>query len=382
MLAVEAWVAVPFFWIAGPTVGALRSSLVAWNFAFAALLIVGLHRDGGLRTWIAMVPALFFLAAPPSVAKRLMEAQGGIIEPFVYVGLLWFLRRRPLWFGVVLAIGFRNREFSLYAVPVILAIELADRRIDAVAHPRVAAGSGDVSRRLGIDRRAAAFRRSRWPGHARSAARRLLGITDREPGRSRQRAARPDGRSDRPRMGPRLVAWFAGAAQVETSLPLPDRPWLAWMAAVLLVAAAPSPRGPGRRPEEPSARPGGPHPVCVVFARRRHRRRCGVHGRETDAARLLAIRHPWPVDSDRRDGGAAGARTAPGASAHGRSAVVAWASIAVVDNVTVLLINIRRPPPNPVRELADGLIARRFRSHPVDTGTLTLRLLSRGNVCA
>src|SRR6185295_10946690 len=124
MLAVEAWVAVPFFWIGGPTVGALRSSLLAWNLAFAALLVVGLQRDAGLRRWTAVVPALFFLAAPASVAKQLIEAQGGIIEPFVYIALLWFLRRRPLWFGAVLAIGFRNREFTMYGVPVLLALEL------------------------------------------------------------------------------------------------------------------------------------------------------------------------------------------------------------------------------------------------------------------
>src|SRR5205085_3815713 len=80
MLAVEAWVAVPFFWILGPTVRALRSSLLAWNIASGVLLIVGLHRDATLRWRTAIVPALFFLAAPPSIAKRLMEAQGGIIE--------------------------------------------------------------------------------------------------------------------------------------------------------------------------------------------------------------------------------------------------------------------------------------------------------------
>src|SRR5215208_3937050 len=81
MLAVEAWVAVPFFWIGGPTVLALRCSLLAWNLAFAVLLVVGLRRDAGLRAWAALVPALFFVAAPASVANQLMNAQGGIIEP-------------------------------------------------------------------------------------------------------------------------------------------------------------------------------------------------------------------------------------------------------------------------------------------------------------
>src|SRR5437879_1211736 len=117
MLAVEAWVAVPFFWIGGPTVGALRFSLLTWNIAFGVLLVVGLQRDAGLRPWTALVPALFFLAAPASVSKQLIEAQGGIIEPFMYIALLWFLRRRPLWFGAVLAIGIRNRGFPVYATP-------------------------------------------------------------------------------------------------------------------------------------------------------------------------------------------------------------------------------------------------------------------------
>src|SRR5262249_60771629 len=96
----------------------------AWNFAFTAFLIVGLHRDAKLAWPTAIVPALFFPAAPTSIAKQLIEAQVGMIEPFVYVALLWFLRRRPIGFGVVLAIGFRNREFTMYAVPVLMAIEL------------------------------------------------------------------------------------------------------------------------------------------------------------------------------------------------------------------------------------------------------------------
>src|SRR3954452_20675290 len=53
-----------------------------------------------------------------------MAAQGGIVEPFVWVVILWMLRRRPLWFGVVLAIGFRNREFTAYAVPALLVVEI------------------------------------------------------------------------------------------------------------------------------------------------------------------------------------------------------------------------------------------------------------------
>src|ERR1051325_1807027 len=90
MLGVVAWVAVPFFWIGGATVAALRVSLLAWNVVFAVLLIIG------LRYPVAIVPALFFVAAPPSVANELIQARG-VIEPFVYIAVLWFLRARPLW---------------------------------------------------------------------------------------------------------------------------------------------------------------------------------------------------------------------------------------------------------------------------------------------
>ncbi len=121
LLGVEAWLAVPFFWAAGPTVAALRASLIVTNVAAAALIITGLVRFCGLKPWQAFAASIVFLLAPPRTAAFLVEAQGGNIEPFVYVALLWFLRTRPLWFGVVLAVGVLNREFTLYAVAVLLA---------------------------------------------------------------------------------------------------------------------------------------------------------------------------------------------------------------------------------------------------------------------
>src|SRR2546425_826875 len=54
MLGVESWAAAPFFLIAGPTVRALRLSILAWNLAFAFLLLVGLQRDAGLRPYRAL----------------------------------------------------------------------------------------------------------------------------------------------------------------------------------------------------------------------------------------------------------------------------------------------------------------------------------------
>jgi hypothetical protein len=129
MLAVEAWLAAPLFWIGPPTVATLRASLILTNVLVAALLIYGLERWAGVRPMLGLVACLFFVFPPPSTASFLVEAQGGSIEPFLYVSLLWILRHRPVWFGSVLAIGFLNREFTIYAVPVLLLGEAWRRRL-------------------------------------------------------------------------------------------------------------------------------------------------------------------------------------------------------------------------------------------------------------
>lgn len=129
MLAVESWLAVPIFWIAGPTVAALRLSLILTNCAVATLLIVGFWKWAGLRPWYGLAASLFFVFAPPFTSAHLVEAVGGNIESFLYVLLLWPLRHRPLLFGAVLALGFLNREFTIYAVLVLLAADLVTGRI-------------------------------------------------------------------------------------------------------------------------------------------------------------------------------------------------------------------------------------------------------------
>lgn len=129
MLAVEAWVTVPIFWIAGPTVAALRLALILMNGAVATLLIAGLWNWAGLRPWYGLAASTFFVFAPPFTSAHLVEAGGGNIEPFLYVLLLWPLRHRPFLFGSLLAFGFLNREFTIYAVLVILAGQLVTRQL-------------------------------------------------------------------------------------------------------------------------------------------------------------------------------------------------------------------------------------------------------------
>jgi hypothetical protein len=119
LLAVDAWIAAPFFLVAGPTLAALRASIVATNLVVVTLILVGFAR-AGLRPLYALAAVSFVAFAPPVTAASLVEL-GANIGPLLFVPLLWFLRRRPIWFGSVLAIGFLNRDFTIYAAPVLVA---------------------------------------------------------------------------------------------------------------------------------------------------------------------------------------------------------------------------------------------------------------------
>src|SRR5215207_2027972 len=123
MLAVESWIAAPLFMIFGPSVTVLKLPLLGINLAIAWLLFRGFVRDTGLRPALAIVPTLFFALPSAGTSAHLVEANGGNIEPFLYILLVWALRERPAWCGVVLGIGFLNREFTLYGFLALLLIE-------------------------------------------------------------------------------------------------------------------------------------------------------------------------------------------------------------------------------------------------------------------
>ncbi len=126
MLGVEAWLAAPLFLIAGPSVTMLKLPLLVMNLVIALLLIRLFERQAGLRPAVAFVAALPFVLASPGTATYLLEAAGGNVEPFLWVLLLWVLRRRPAAFGAVFAIGFLNREFTAYGLAALLLVEAAD----------------------------------------------------------------------------------------------------------------------------------------------------------------------------------------------------------------------------------------------------------------
>jgi hypothetical protein len=129
MLGVEAWLAAPVFAVAGVSVTTLRLPLLAINVAIALLLWRGFVRETGLRPRLALLPALLFALAAPGVTARLLDANGGNVEPLLYVLLLWMTRNRPRWCGFIFAIGFLQREFLLYGFVALLLVEAVQRTL-------------------------------------------------------------------------------------------------------------------------------------------------------------------------------------------------------------------------------------------------------------
>lgn len=123
ILAVEAWIITPFFWIARPSVSLLRVPLVAMNVGVAIWLVTAMSRRLSLRSSLAFVAVLPFIIPTPATGNTLLEAAGACVEPFIYVMLLWQFRRRPLLFGVVLAVGYLHREFAIFALPALVLAE-------------------------------------------------------------------------------------------------------------------------------------------------------------------------------------------------------------------------------------------------------------------
>ena len=123
MLGVEAWLAAPLMAVVGASVTALKLPLLAMNVAIALLLFRGFIATTGLDEARAAFATLFFVLAAPITAAHFLTANGGNVEPCLYVLLLWILRRRPIWFGLVLGVGFLNREFTIYGAAALLLLD-------------------------------------------------------------------------------------------------------------------------------------------------------------------------------------------------------------------------------------------------------------------
>jgi len=128
LLGVQSWLAVPAFWIGGPTVAMLRTPLVLLNLSVALGYTWTLARLG-LRPAVAFAAALPLIAFTPVKAMEFAAAYGAGIEPFLYVLILWWLRGRALAFGALLGFGTLHREFTFLALPA-MAIALWPVRVE------------------------------------------------------------------------------------------------------------------------------------------------------------------------------------------------------------------------------------------------------------
>jgi len=128
MLGVESWLAAPVMTLIGPSVVALKLPLLAINIAIACLLFESLRRDGVSESHAAFATLFFALAAPITTA-HFLTANGGNVEPLLYVMLLWILRNRPAWMGAALGLGFLNREFAIYGFVALVVVDAFTRRL-------------------------------------------------------------------------------------------------------------------------------------------------------------------------------------------------------------------------------------------------------------
>jgi hypothetical protein len=124
MLGVQAWIAAPFFAIGGATIAMLRLPLLIVNVIVAIWLMARLMARG-VGAGMAFLATLPFLAPGVLASKLLMEALGASVEPFLYLLLLWSLRRRPIAFGALFAFAYLHREFVLFVLPALAVVWLA-----------------------------------------------------------------------------------------------------------------------------------------------------------------------------------------------------------------------------------------------------------------
>ena len=209
-------------------------------------------RDAGLDGRARRSRRSSSCSPPPITAAHFLTANGGNVEPCLYVLLLWLLRRRPIWFGLVLGVGFLNREFTIYGAGG--AARARGRRgarsSRATAARRYGIAFATAARRLDRLPRAAAFLLGGRSRHVHGGPRGQLAGNNLLAGR---RAAVLRSARDRRRRGPHLHGPLARAFRPRA-------------------AAADRLRDRERRPPGPdrqrlAARPGVRHSAAALPAR-------------------------------------------------------------------------------------------------------------------
>jgi len=125
LLAVSVWLCAPLFAVFGASIATLKLPLFLMNLAVVAMLWRGLRREPGLGPWGTALAILPFAIPSAVISTRLVEHQGGNIEPFVFVLAAFFLRQQPIALGILLGVAFLNREFSLIAWIALVLMDAA-----------------------------------------------------------------------------------------------------------------------------------------------------------------------------------------------------------------------------------------------------------------
>lgn len=123
LVIASAYVTAPFMWLFGATVFALKLPLVLMNIGVGLATILAMVR-AGLSPAVAVLLAAPVLVPSPVSGAGLMDALGMTVEPALFILALWWIRSRPLLFGLVACVGFHVREFVAYGVAALVAIDL------------------------------------------------------------------------------------------------------------------------------------------------------------------------------------------------------------------------------------------------------------------
>jgi hypothetical protein len=135
VLVLEAWLVAPLVAVAESSVLLIKSVPVALNVATAALLYWTLTvrpptaapmtaSSAALSPAVALLATMPIALPAPSTARSLTDALGMNIEPLLFTLLLWLWRERPVPLGITAALAVTNREFALYAIVALLAVDL------------------------------------------------------------------------------------------------------------------------------------------------------------------------------------------------------------------------------------------------------------------
>ena len=118
----------PFFILFGVNVAALKAPILLLNLLVVWMLWRGLRREQGMNALGTALAILPFALPGVVTASRLVEHAGGNIEPFVFVMAAFLLRDRAIALGLVLALGFLNREFTAISGIALVLVDVLQGR--------------------------------------------------------------------------------------------------------------------------------------------------------------------------------------------------------------------------------------------------------------